>query len=121
MDDPGVGGVVGGNVLGEELEVELDGGEGVLDFVGEAAGQGAELGESLSVTGAALEEDEPAVGVKPGDGGEGETCGKAQEEAEGEGRCAQGLHRADRVGGEGTMCKKVVIRLQSDVMPEDDV
>ena len=46
VDDAGGGGVVlrVGHVLAQELEVELDGGEGVLDFVGQPAGEGAELG-----------------------------------------------------------------------------
>src|SRR5690606_40173367 len=40
--------------LGEELRVEADGGEGVLDLVGEAAGHGADLGHAFGGAGAAF-------------------------------------------------------------------
>ena len=45
-------------VFAEQLQVELDGRERVLDLVGEAAGEGSELGEAFGVLGALLEPSE---------------------------------------------------------------
>lgn len=70
--------------LGEELGVEADGGEGVFDLVGEAAGHGTEFGEAFggasALLGGADALDGTADGPPRGEGGGGD----AGEGAEGE-------------------------------------
>lgn len=80
-----VRGVVVLEFFEEELEVELDGGEGVFDFVGEAACEGTEFGEAFGVFGAVDQAAHAAIGQDAGASGEGEGGDASEEQSPSEG------------------------------------
>ena len=75
-------GVVDG--FSQELEIQADGGQGVLDFMGQAAGEGAQLGESLGGLGALFESADASGGATCGEEdegyGQGDTAGNPSQE-----------------------------------------
>jgi len=80
-----------GDVLGEELGVEADGGERILDFVGQPTGHGAKFREALRIACAALgvvallgvPAMERGSGAPNSEGGEGGACAERDEEGRG--------------------------------------
>ena len=47
----------------QKLEIQLNGGEGILNFMCKAAGERAQLGQTLGLARASFQNDEPAVGI----------------------------------------------------------